>query len=109
MSIRIDYIYEVYDEIAKNDKASDLVVDATLVGVDPVEVRLFKNTTTNAGVFLIFSETNRDLNPASVNAVDVIKRELKRHPLNKFTSIVVTKDDYATANKMAEYIITQLR
>ena len=109
MKTRIDYVYEVYDEIAKNDKASELAVGASIVGVDPVEVRLFICTTTNTGVFLVFSETNRNSNPASVNAMDVIRRAVKEHALKKFTTIVVTENEYDTANKMAEYIITQLR
>lgn len=109
MSTHIDYVYEIYDEITKNNKSSELDVDATIISGQPVEVRLFKSTTTNAGVFLVFSETNRNSNPASVNAADVIHHAVKKHAFTKFTTIVVNKEDYNTANKMAEYIIDQLR
>ena len=105
MSTYIDYVYEIYDEIAK---ASELDVDATIISGNPVEVRLFKSTTTNVGVFLVFSETNRNSNPPSINAADAIRRAVKKHAFTKFTTIVVTKEDYGTANKMAEYIIDQL-
>lgn len=109
MSTHIDYVYEIYDEITKNNKSGEFDVNATIISCNPVEVRLFKSTTTNAGVFLVFSETNRNSNLASVNAADVIRHAVNKHAFTKFITIVVEKADYDTANKMAEYIIDQCR
>ena len=96
------------DEIDRIFKDSHEQITSLPINTDKIEARVYVHDASRFAIALLFAESHQalDMTPPAVRTVDVIKAvAAKDDSIKVVQSIVVTKEDYALAAKMAAFII----